>query len=113
MATCRASSEGDKKRPKRNSMREETIEELKANYEKIAMDKRTPVPTVQGPTGTAMSVKSLGNNHHPTHMNNSTAVGNLGLWQKFSATTPEGEPCEVLQFRPSPKINESGTGSQS
>ena len=26
-------------------MREETIEELKANYEKIAMDKRTPVPT--------------------------------------------------------------------
>ena len=45
MATCRASSEGDKKRPKRNSMREETIEELKANYEKIAMDKRTPVPT--------------------------------------------------------------------
>ena len=111
MATCRASSEGDKKRPKRNSMREETIEELKANYEKIAMDKRTPVPTVQGPTGTAMSIKSVGTNHHPTHMNNSTAVGNLG-WQKFSATTPAGEPCEVLQFRPPPP-NESGTGSQS
>ena len=87
MAACRASSEGDKKRPKRNSMREETIEELKANYEKIAMDKRTPVPTVQGPTGTAMSVKSLGNNHHPTHMNNSTAVGkSLKLWRGWLET---------------------------
>ena len=103
MATRRASSEGDKKRPKRNSMREETIEELKAKYEKKAMDKRTPVPTVQGPTGTAMSLKSLGDIHHPTNINkDSTAVGNHG-WHLFSATTPAGERCEVWLFKPPPQ----------
>ena len=98
MATRRAKSVGEQliSRREKRPLKEESIDELKAKYGELAMDRRTLVPIVLGPTGTAMSIKSVGDIHHPTNINkDSTATAIPGL-HHFFAKTAAGELTRVV-----------------
>ena len=99
MAACRASSLGTTtRRRKRPAMRQESLSELAASYDKQLVPQRTVVPFLLDPRGNALSVNSFGHIHHPFNL--STALAWARLVDKLleSSTFGVREPLRVTCY---------------